>query len=83
MTARSPSSPSTDPTRATPWTACHADALEAAFAAFEADDTASVAVLTGAGGTFCAGADLQAIATGTGNRWPRTDPGPWGPPGWP
>ncbi|HEY5109985.1 MAG TPA: crotonase/enoyl-CoA hydratase family protein [Acidimicrobiales bacterium] len=56
-----------------------ADALEAAFADFDADDTASVAVLTGADGTFCAGADLQAIATGTGNRVTEDGPGPMGP----
>ena len=35
-----------------------------AFAAFDADEEASVAVLTGVGGTFCAGADLKAVATG-------------------
>ena len=56
-----------------------ADALETAFAAFEADDSASVAVLTGADGTFCAGADLQAIASGTGNRVTEDGPGPMGP----
>src|SRR5690606_10080706 len=39
-----------------------AEALARAFAAFEADDTAKVAVLWGAGGTFCAGADLKAMA---------------------
>lgn len=39
-----------------------ADALAEAFRAFEADPEARVAVLTGAGGTFCAGADLKAIA---------------------
>jgi enoyl-CoA hydratase len=38
-----------------------ADELAAAFRRFEADDAASVAVLTGAGGTFCAGADLKAM----------------------
>lgn len=45
-----------------------ADALHAAFAAFDDDDTVDVAVLTGAGGTFCAGADLKAISEGRGNR---------------
>jgi enoyl-CoA hydratase len=45
-----------------------AEALAAAFLAFERDDGASVAVLWGAGGTFCAGADLKAVATGAGNR---------------
>lgn len=37
------------------------------FVDFDADDSLSVAVLTGAGGTFCAGADLKAISTGSGN----------------
>lgn len=58
-----------------------AAALVAAFEAFEADDSAHVAVLAGAGGTFCAGADLKAIGTGNGNRVD-TDmnlPGPMGP----
>lgn len=35
-----------------------------AFLAFDADPDASVAVFTGAGGTFCAGADLKAVAEG-------------------
>jgi enoyl-CoA hydratase len=39
-----------------------ADALAAAFRDFEADDSASVAVLCGAEGHFCAGADLKAFA---------------------
>ena len=56
-----------------------ADALLEAFEAFDADDDASVAVLTGAGGTFCAGADLQAIAGGTGNRVAEDGAGPMGP----
>jgi enoyl-CoA hydratase len=56
-----------------------ADALLTAFEAFDADASASVAVLTGAGGTFCAGADLQAIASGTGNRVTEDGPGPMGP----
>jgi enoyl-CoA hydratase len=38
--------------------------LTAAFQAFEKDDSALVAVLWGAGGTFCAGADLRAVSTG-------------------
>ncbi len=51
-----------------------AEALAAAFLAFERDEQASVAVLWGAGGTFCAGADLKAVATESGNRTvpPRT-----------
>ena len=43
-------------------------ALADAFRAFDADDELAVAVLTGAGGTFCAGADLKAVADGPGNR---------------
>lgn len=41
-----------------------AAALAEAFRAFDADPGLSVAVLTGAAGTFCAGADLGAIADG-------------------
>jgi len=50
-----------------------------AFAAFDADETSAVAVLTGAGGCFCAGADLKALADG--DRRPVGDdgPGPMGP----
>ena len=40
-----------------------AAALYAAFEQFDRDDTASVAVLWGEGGTFCAGADLKAFGT--------------------
>src|SRR4051794_34925228 len=43
----------------------HARLLHNAFLAFEADDDASVAVLHGAGGTFCSGADLRAVADGS------------------
>jgi len=35
-------------------------ALADAFRSFDADETLHVAVLTGAGETFCAGADLKA-----------------------
>jgi enoyl-CoA hydratase len=56
-----------------------AAALEAAFADFDADATVDVAVLTGAGGTFCAGADLKAVADGQGNRVLADGPGPMGP----
>lgn len=57
-----------------------ARALYDAFRAFDADDTASVAVLTGSRSVFCAGADLKAIAGGGGNRVDRTgDFGPMGP----
>ncbi|BCW87368.1 Enoyl-CoA-hydratase [Alphaproteobacteria bacterium SO-S41] len=45
-----------------------AEALVAAFLAFEADEDAAVAVFWGEGGAFCAGADLKAVATGKGNR---------------
>ncbi|MCV7028620.1 crotonase/enoyl-CoA hydratase family protein [Mycobacterium sherrisii] len=54
-------------------------ALYAAFAEFERDDSASVAVLWGEGGTFCAGADLKAFGTPQANAVHRTGPGPMGP----
>lgn len=56
-----------------------AAALFAAFEEFDADDTASVAVLTGANGTFCAGADLKAFGTPEANPVHRDGPGPMGP----
>ena len=43
--------------------------LADAFRRFEDDEALSVAVLTGAAGTFCAGADLKAISAGRGNRF--------------
>ncbi|MDP3298581.1 MAG: crotonase/enoyl-CoA hydratase family protein [Phenylobacterium sp.] len=45
-----------------------AQALYAAFKAFDADEGLDVAVLTGRGGFFCAGADLKAISESRGNR---------------
>lgn len=56
-----------------------AAALFDAFAAFDIDDGLSVAILTGSDGTFCAGADLKAVASGRGNRVePLPAPGPLG-----
>ena len=43
------------------------------------DDDRAVAVLTGAGGTFCAGADLKAVAEGDRRPIPDDGPGPMGP----
>jgi len=56
-----------------------AAALVAAFEQFDADDSASVAVLWGDNGTFCAGADLKAFGTPDANVVHRTGPGPMGP----
>ncbi|MET7947953.1 crotonase/enoyl-CoA hydratase family protein [Micromonospora sp. NPDC005324] len=56
-----------------------ARALADAFRAFDADPDAAVAVLWGAGGTFCAGADLKAIGTPSGNRVEPEGDGPMGP----
>jgi enoyl-CoA hydratase len=56
------------------------DALAAAFGAFDGDDDHDIAILTGAGGTFCAGADLKAIASGQRpNRVRAEGDGPMGP----
>lgn len=59
--------------------AATAQALYDTFLAFDEDDTLSVAILTGAEGTFCAGADLQALSEGHGNIV--TEDGPVGPMG--
>ena len=59
-----------------------ADALVDACERFEADDGLAVMVLTGAGGTFCAGADLKAMAEPGGARVNRVaveGDGPMGP----
>jgi len=56
-----------------------AAALAEAFADFDADSDAAVAVLYGAGGTFCAGADLKAMGTDQGNRTAPDGNGPMGP----
>ncbi len=56
-----------------------ADRLTEAFRGFDADAEARVAVLWGEGGTFCAGADLKAIAQGNANRVAPDGDGPMGP----
>ena len=56
-----------------------AAALAGAFRAFDADDGAHVAVLWGAGGTFCSGADLKALGGPDGNRAAPDGDGPMGP----
>jgi enoyl-CoA hydratase len=56
-----------------------AAALTAAFRAFDADATLDVAVLTGAGGCFCAGADLNGLAAGHVLRLAEDGDGPLGP----
>lgn len=50
--------------------------LRDAFDAFEADDGSRVAILTGSGGSFCAGFDLSAVGT---SRYDPAGPGPMGP----
>jgi len=56
-----------------------AQALANAFRAFDADPDAAVAVLTGAAGAFCAGADLKALTSGTAMRIAEDGDGPMGP----
>ena len=57
-----------------------AQALAGAFREFEADDGLAVAVLAGAGGTFCAGADLKALRDpDRANRLAADGDGPMGP----
>jgi len=50
-----------------------------AFESFDGDDSARVAVLTGAGGAFCAGADLKALSEGDRRPVGDSGPGPMGP----
>src|SRR2546426_6142354 len=56
-----------------------AEALRAAFRAFDQDRTARVAVLWGAGGTFCAGYDLKAFAAAPRRLARAYGEGPMGP----
>jgi len=55
-----------------------AAALSEAFRRFDADASLAIAILTGAGGFFCAGADLKAVATERGNRVSADGDGPLG-----
>lgn len=55
-----------------------AAALAAAFRRFDAEESLAVAILTGAGGTFCAGADLKAVAAGDPNHVAPDGDGPMG-----
>lgn len=52
--------------------------LADAFRRFDADGNLDTAVLTGAGDTFCAGADLKAVSRGEGNRVGLDGDGPLG-----
>ncbi len=54
-------------------------ALAKAFRRFEGDPSLSVAILTGEGGCFCAGADLKQVGTGQGNPVSTRGDGPMGP----
>lgn len=58
-----------------------AEALASAFRRFETDEDAVVAVLSGAEGNFCAGADLKSVAAGNGeiNRLAESGDAPMGP----
>ena len=56
-----------------------AERLADAFHDFDNDDQYDVAILTGTDGTFCAGADLKAVANGSGNSVKETGRGPMGP----
>ena len=59
--------------------AATAEALADAFRAFDCDDTLSVAILTGKGGYFCAGADLKEVAAGRTRALSTEGDGPMGP----
>src|ERR1700674_5140172 len=59
--------------------AATAHALAESFQQFDRDASLKVAVLTGAGGTFCAGADLREISAGTREPVDPEGQGPMGP----
>jgi enoyl-CoA hydratase len=56
-----------------------ARALANAFRDFDADEESRVAILTGTGGTFCAGYDLKSLAAGAGSLLAEEGDGPMGP----
>jgi enoyl-CoA hydratase/carnithine racemase len=56
-----------------------AAALAQAFRTFDADESLSVAILTGTGGTFCAGYDLKSLAAGRSAPLFEEGDGPMGP----
>ena len=56
-----------------------AEQLAAAFRRLESDGALCVGILTGAGDTFCAGADLRGMSEGRGNRLAEDGDGPMGP----
>ena len=56
-----------------------AQALADSFRCFDGDEQARVAVLTGARGSFCAGADLKAVAGGEQRDFSPDADGPMGP----
>ena len=56
-----------------------AEELAEAFRAFESDDEARAAVLTGAGGCFCAGADLKGFTEDRASRLAEDGDRPMGP----
>jgi len=53
--------------------------LHEVFREFDQDTTLDVGILTGAGGHFCAGADLHALAEESADRVNLDGPGPMGP----
>jgi len=59
--------------------AATAHELAEAFREFDASQAVAVAVLTGAGGNFCAGFDLKSVAKGKLNLPAETGDGPMGP----
>ncbi|MBU2512569.1 crotonase/enoyl-CoA hydratase family protein [bacterium] len=56
-----------------------ANQLADAFRQFDEDDSQFIAVLTGTGSTFCAGADLKGVSEGRANRVEEKGDGPMGP----